>query len=473
MRTPKPGPEPRIHGPSVYGVRPGKPFLYRIPATGTRPMRFEARGLPGSLRLDATTGIITGKAPGTTGRYAVTLTAKNTQGKSRRAFTLVVGEKIALTPPMGWNSWYTHYNRVTDRTMRAAADAMIHSGMADFGYQYVNVDDCWMKKAGAGARDAQGRMLSNEHFPDMKALADYIHSKGLLAGLYTSPGPMTCAKYEGSYQHEAQDAKLYAEWGYDFLKYDWCSYRTVAKGKELEDLKAPYEKMSAILKTLDRDIVHNFCQYGMGDVWKWGEAAGGQSWRTTGDLGLEKDARLPGFYSIGFKNAAAWEYARPGAWNDPDYILIGWFGAARAMGEPQKTALTADEQYSYVSMWSLMAAPLFYSGDMEKLDAFTLNVLCNAEVIAVNQDELGKQAQIARKTEDEFVMVKPLADGSVAVGLFNLGEQERTMSVTQAELGLKTLRAVRDVWRQRNVANSEVGVTAKVARHGVEMFRVR
>jgi len=473
MRTPSAPSQPRIHGPEVYGVRPGKPVIYRIPATGVRPMKFEVKGLPAALRLEASTGIITGSAPPSPGRYTVTLRATNSMGSARRTLIFVVGDKLALTPPMGWNSWYTHYNRVTDRTMRAAADAMIASGMADYGYSYVNVDDCWMRLAGEGARDAQGRQLTNEHFPDMKALAGYIHAKGLKAGLYTSPGPATCAKYEGAYGHEEQDAQLFAEWGFDFLKYDWCSYSRIAKDRSLPELKKPYERMSSILKTLNRDIVHNFCQYGMGDVWKWGETAGGECWRTTGDLGLEKDTRLPGFYSIGFKNAAAWEYARPGAWNDPDYILIGWYGDARGMRVPQKARLTADEQYSYMSMWSLMAAPLIFSGDMEKLDAFTLNVLCNSEVIGVNQDVMGRQARIVRKTEDEFILAKPLADGSVAVGLFNIGENQRVLEVTAGDLGLKRMREVRDVWRQRQVGRGQASLSAQVPPHGVEMFRVR
>lgn len=473
IRTPPQPSRPRIHGPEVYGVRPGKPVIYRVPATGARPMSFSVHGLPASLRWNVSEGIISGTAPATQGRYSVTLRARNSKGSARRTLTFVVGEKLSLTPPMGWNSWYTHYNRVTDRTMRAAADAMIASGMADFGYSYVNVDDCWMRLAGEGARDAQGRLLTNEHFPDMKALADYIHAKGLKAGLYTSPGPATCAKYEGAYGHEQQDAAQFAAWGFDFLKYDWCSYGRIAKDRSLPELKKPYERMSSILRTLDRDIVHNFCQYGMGDVWKWGETVGGQCWRTTGDLGLEKDTRLPGFYSIGFKNAQAWEHARPGAWNDPDYILIGWYGDARGMREPRKAKLTADEQYSYMSMWSLMAAPLIFSGDMEKLDPFTLNVLCNSEVIAVNQDVLGRQARIVRKTEEEFVLVKPLADGSVAVGLFNIGEEPRTLTVTPQELGLKNLRAVRDVWRQRDGPRPKSALSAPLPRHGVEMFRVR
>jgi alpha-galactosidase len=231
--------------------------------------------------------------------------------------------------------------------------------------------------------------------------------------------------------------------------------------------------MGAILKSLNRDIVFNLCQYGMSDVWKWGGEVEGNCWRTTGDLGLAKDARLPGFYSIGLSNAAHWEYAAPGRWNDPDYLLIGYIGNARRQNEPPAlAALTPDEQYSYMSMWSLMAAPLFYSGDMSRLDEFTLNVLCNADVIDVNQDALGKQAKILRRSEEELVLAKPLEDGSVAVGLFNLSGSEREMSLTWTELNLKGWQRVRDLWRQRDTGIAEKQLLLKVARHGVSFVRL-
>jgi alpha-galactosidase len=402
----------------VYGVRPGRPFLYRIPCTGQRPIRFSAGGLPASLSLNAGTGVITGKAPTQTGKYAVRFGATNSVGRSSRQFTIIVGDTIALTPPMGWNDWYTHYERVTDRLIRGAADAMIASGMADFGYQYVNIDDCWMVKPsskepeiGGEPRGPSGAIRPNRRFPDMRALTDYIHAKGLKAGIYSSPGPLTCAQFTGSYQHEQADARTFAKWGFDFLKYDWCSYTKVAGGETLEARKQPYQLMGSVLKELNRDVVFNLCQYGMSDVWKWGAEAGGHCWRTTGDLGLEKTARLPGFYSIGFKNAEHYAYAGPGHWNDPDYILIGRVGNAFHIdAPPAPTALTADEQYSYMSMWALMAAPLIFSGDMDHLDDFTLNVLCNSEVIEVDQDALGKQGRIIRRTDDEFVLAKPMAD---------------------------------------------------------------
>ena len=448
-------------------------------------MKFSVKNLPAGLTLDAQSGIITGTISAA-GTNHVTLIARNSHGSDKREFRIVVGQQLALVPPMGWNSWYIHYNRVSEDLMRQAADQMIASGMAEYGYQYVNIDDCWMKKKGDEPyRDTDGAVLPNGKFPDMRGLTDYIHSKGLKAGIYTSPGPWTCGGYTGAWEHEAQDARQFAEWGFDFLKYDWCSYgqifRTgdprltntvsaqVAKG--VAGYKFPYEFMSRELQKQNRDIVFNLCQYGAGNVWEWGGSVG-NSWRTTGDLGLARDSRLPGFYSIGFSNAKHWEYARPGAWNDPDYILIGWVGATHGMGEGKKTTLTPDEQYSYMSLWSLMTSPLIFSGDMAKLDAFTLNVLCNAEVIAVDQDPLGQQAKILRQSDAELVLVKELEDGSKAVGLFNLSDQPSKLAISWPDLGISGKQHVRDLWRQRELGKFNQVFQTEVPSHGVAMVRV-
>jgi len=472
LLTPLPGSEPMINGPKVYACGPKHPFLYRIPVTGQRPMQFTAEGLPTGLALDAGSGIIRG-AIAEKGEYRVVLRAKNQEGKSERLMRIVCGDTRALTPPMGWNSWYIHYNRVSEVHLREAAKQMIVSGMADFGYQYVNIDDCWMKKQGDKPyRDAQGAVLPNAKFPDIKGMVDEIHAAGLKAGVYTSPGPWTCGGYVGAHQHEAADAKKFAHWGFDFLKYDWCSYDGVAGGKDLAHLKKPYQVIAAELKKQDRDIVLNLCQYGMGEVWKWGGEVG-QCWRTTGDLGLENGSRLPGFYGIGFSNAQHWENAKPGCWNDPDYLLIGYVGDAFSMGVGHKTSLTPNEQYSYMSMWCLMASPLIFSGDMARLDPFTLNVLCNAEVIDIDQDSLGRQARIIRKTDNDFVLMKDLEDGSKALGLFNLGEAEAKITATWAELGLIGKQQVHDLWRHKAmlVANSQFAAT--VPRHGVMLVKLR
>jgi alpha-galactosidase len=477
--TPKPPLAPRINGPKVYGCRPGNPFLYRIPTTGERPIRFEAIGLPDGLRVDADTGIISGGAPAR-GNRPVVLRATNRHGVYARVLTIVSGDTLALTPPMGWNHWYAHYNRITDAMTREAADVMVKSGMADVGYAFVNLDDCWMNALPEAKRkpdpqrigpfrDAAGNILPNQHFPDMRALTDYIHARGLKAGIYSSPGPLTCAGYSGSYEHEEQDAKQFAAWGFDFLKYDWCSYRKIAgTDQSLPALQLPYRKMGDILKQLPRDIQFNLCQYGMGEVWTWGAEVGGQSWRTGGDLGGE----LNQIFTVALKNAEHRAWSKPGAWNDPDYIQIGRIGLARTNGEPTPCPLTATEQYAFMSLWSLMAAPLFYSGDMSTLDDFTLNVLCNPEVIEINQDMLGESARVVMLTPETFVMIKTLDDGSKAVGLCNRDEVTREVTACWADLDLTGVQRIRDVWRHRDLGQFNASFGTTVPRHGVVLLRI-
>jgi len=477
--TPPPGAAPQIHGPKVYGARPGHFFIYRIPCTGDRPIRFSVEGLPSALRLDKQTGIISGTAPEQRGDYAMVLHASNKQGKSSRSFKLLVGDTLALTPPMGWNDWYTYYDHITEEVIREAADAMVRSGMADYGYAYVDIDGCWTMKPGSpdpelsGApRDASGTIHPNLRFRSMKALTDYIHAKGLRAGIYSSPGPVDCAGYATSWGHEEADAQQFALWGFDFLKYDWCSYGKVAPHKTLEDYQHPYRLMGGALAKLNRDIVFNMCQYGMADVWNWGAEVGGNLWRTTGDVGELKADHLPGFYRVGFANAEHFSAAAPGHWNDPDYILIGYVGSGYRNQGSELTPLTPNEQYSYMSMWALMAAPLFFSGDMSRLDAFTLNILCNSEVIDIDQDLLGKQAQILRHTSDQFVLSKPLEDGALAVGLFNLTDRDQKATVKWEELGLRGRFRMRDLWRQKDTGNAEEAISAEVGPHGVALIRL-
>lgn len=292
--TPNPGPQPRINGPLVYGCRPGHPFIYRIPCQGARPIVFSAEGLPASLKLDAQTGMITGITPAKK-TYKIVFTAHNKFGINKKAFRIIAGDKLALTPPMGWNDWYAYYERISDAGVRQATNALVSSGMADAGYQYINIDDCWANKkksdknydktdAGrkGAERDSNGNILPNSYFPDMKKLTAYIHSQGLKAGIYTSPGSSTCGGYVGSYRHEQQDAWQFANWGFDFLKYDWCSYGDFPGANDhITSLQKPYLQMGQIVKSLNRDMIFNLCQYGMGDVWKWGARAGGNSWQAT------------------------------------------------------------------------------------------------------------------------------------------------------------------------------------------------
>jgi alpha-galactosidase len=480
--TPPAPAAPRINGPLVYGCGPGHPFIYRVPCTGERPMTFSAEGLPEGLTLDAAKGIITGTAPAR-GEYAVTLRAKNEKGEASRAFKIVAGDTISLTPQMGYNHWYTHYNRITQAMMEEAADILVSSGMADAGYQFVSVDDCWMNARGVSkyqtdptrvgpVRDDKGNIVPNKHFPDMKGMADYIHAHGLKAGIYTSPGDSTCAGFGGALGFEENDARQFAEWGYDLLKYDWCSYgRAAGKNPDLDAMKKPYVLMGGLLKKQPRDIVFNLCQYGMGDVWKWGREIGGHSWRTGGDLGFE----LNRIFEIAVRNCELREFNGPGGFNDPDYLQIGWVGAQRdgkfEMSQP--CPLTPNEQYSFMSLWCLMSSPLFYSGDVHRLDPFTLNILCNHELIEINQDPLAQCARVAARDGDGFVLVKELADGNRAIGLANTNPWPVRMTVTWEQAGLKGKQIVRDCWRQKDLGAFDESFVVDVPPRFVFTVRTR
>ncbi len=477
--TPKPGPAPHINGARIFGVRPGSPFLFTIPATGVRPMTFAVVGLPEGLMLDTATGRISG-AIAARGEYVVTFTAANNAGTAERKFKIVCGDTLALTPHMGWNSWYVWENHVTDGIMRAAADAMVASGMIDHGYQYVNIDDCWAVKPGSNdptlqgeERDARGMVNSNGRFPDMKALTDYIHGKGLKAGIYTSPGPLTCAGHVGAWQHEEQDVARFVEWGYDFLKYDWCTYSGGGRDRSIEQLQKPYRLVSGILAKQPRDIVLNLCQYGMGKVWEWGAAVGGNSWRTADDLGGRFEGIPAALFRDGFDVYSKNElhrYGGPGHWNDPDYLLIGYLSDWK--GGTAETPLTPNEQYTHISLWSLVAAPLIFSGDITRLDEFTLNVLTNDEIIDVDQDPLGKPGRRVAKNGDLEIWVKAMEDGSKAVGLFNRGEGLAEVTASWSEIDVQGRQKVRDLWRQKDLGVLTDAFTAYVARHGVVMVRL-
>jgi alpha-galactosidase len=477
--TPKPGPQPRINGANVFGVRPGSPFLFTIAATGKRPLRYEVQNLPAGLALDQHTGQITGVLQ-SRGDFETVVKVTNAHGSATRPFKIVCGDKLALTPHMGWNSWYVWETHVSDRIMRDAADAMVSTGMIDHGYMYVNIDDCWARVPGSadtllgGAlRDEQGRVLPNKRFPDMKGLTDFIHAKGLKAGIYISPGPTTCAGYTGSYQNEENDIRQFVDWGYDFLKYDWCSYDKVAVTRTPDNLKKPYALIGDILGKQKRDVVLNLCQYGMGNVWEWGKAVGGNSWRTAGDLGGSFEGIAAALFRDGFDVYSSNKlhlYGGPSGWNDPDYLLLGYLSNWK--GQTVPTPLTPNEQYTHVSLWAIVAAPLIFSGDMTRLDDFTLSLLTNDEVIEVDQDPLGKPGYRASRDEDVEVWVRELADGSRAVGLFNRGEFESTVTAQWKDVGVSGKQRVRDLWRQQDAGFFEGAYTATVPRHGTVLLRL-
>jgi alpha-galactosidase len=364
---------------------------------------------------------------------------------------------LAATPPMGWNSWNHFAGKVNDADVRAAADALVSSGLRDAGYIYVNIDDTWQ-----GKRNAAGELEPNEKFPDMKALADYVHGKGLKIGIYSSPGPKTCAGYEGSYQHEEQDAKTYAAWGIDYLKYDLCGYRDIMKKETGDDhsaqasemMKQAYEKMHKALLATGRPIVYSLCQYGWDDVWKWGPVVGGNLWRTTGDIN-DTYKRMS---EIGFSQGPLAQYAAPGHWNDPDMLEVGNGG------------MNSDEYRTHMTLWAILAAPLLAGNDLSKMTPDTLAILENKEVVAIDQDNLGKQGEQLRVAGNTEVWARPLSHGK-AIALFNRGEQPGPVMLHLKDVGLKPGTTAHDVWNGKDMqltANDAI----TVPRHGVVLLLV-
>jgi len=356
---------------------------------------------------------------------------------------------LVKTPPMGWNSWNKFHGRVDDAAVRGIADAMVSSGMKDVGYLYVNIDDTWEGEQ----RDGKGNIQSNRKFPDMKALADYVHGKGLQIGIYSSPGPNTCAGYEGSYGHEEQDARTFAAWGIDYLKYDWCGARTLYGDGEMQAL---YQKMGDALRATGRPIVYSLCQYGRQEVWKWGPEVGGNLWRTTGDIG----DRWESMAKIGFGQDDLAPWARPGHWNDPDMLEIGNGG------------MTDTEYKTHMSLWSILAAPLIAGNDLREMTPATREILTNREVIAVDQDKDGKQGKRRWQSGDQEAWVRPLAGGAHAVGLFNLSTAEARIAVKWTDLGLEAPKQIRDLWAHQDVKGQGPEFAASVPGHGVVLLRV-
>ncbi|MBN2513045.1 MAG: putative Ig domain-containing protein [Sedimentisphaerales bacterium] len=479
IRTPLPPAVPRINGPSIFGVRPEHPLVYRIPATGDRPMTFSVDHLPAGLQVDSETGQLSGsvKEPG---RYSVTLRASNAKGASEKKFTIVVGETITLTPPLGWNSWNCWGSRVTADKVLRSARGMVSSGLINHGWSYINIDDAWQGKRGGEFNGIQG----NEKFPDMKALCDEIHAIGLKVGIYSTPWTTSYAVYIGStsenpegkwekptipkkgnvnkkilpwaigkYSFVTNDAKQWAAWGIDYLKYDWNPI-------ELPETREMYEA----LRSSGRDIILSLSNstpfQNISDLCKLANC-----WRTSGDIRDTWESMNPKGFGVD-----KWApYSGPGHWNDPDMLVVGYVG----WGEPHPTKLTPDEQYTHITLWCLVNSPLLLGCDLEKLDAFTLNLLTNDEVLAVNQDSLGRQALKVSQQDNLRIYAKPLEDGSTAVGLFNLGNKDAAVTAKWSDLNLSGKRTVRDLWRQRNLGQFEGQFQMTVASHGAELIQVK
>ena len=478
--TPKQGPAPKINGPKVFGVRPGHPVIFTIPASGIKPMTFSADNLPRGVKVDAKTGKISGSID-KPGEYTIILHAKNNAGETKRTFKLVVGEIIALTPPMGWNSWNIYATKVTQELVLANAKAMVSSGLIDHGWSYMNIDDVWQGKRGG---EFYAILPDSVTFPNMQELCDEVHNMGLKIGIYSTPWVESYGHHIGGSAQNAQglfertkeniprnkkqfpyaigqyvfwdkDVKQWAKWGFDYLKYDWNPI-------EFPETKAMYD----LLRASGRDIILSLSNStpfaSIGELSKVANA-----WRTGGDIRdnwrslksrlLTQDKWAP--------------YAGPGHWNDPDMMIVGWVGWGRG---PRPTMLTPDEQYSHMSAWCLQSVPLLLGNDLTKLDDFTISLLTNDEVLAVNQDVLGKQATVVSRMDSCGVLAKDLEDGSKAAGLFNVTDSiTRKLSVKWSELGIKGKYIVRDLWRQKDIGTFEDEFSADVKPHGVVMITLR
>jgi len=485
--TPVAPPQPRINGPSVFGVRPGSPLLYSIPATGNRPISFSATGLPPGAAVDAATGRISGVAPSAPREYRVVLAASNAAGKATRTLTIKVGEAISLTPAMGWNSWNCWAGAVDQAKVMQSARAMVRFGLDQHGWTYINIDDTWQ-----GARGGPDHAIQpNAKFPDLKALCDAIHALGLKAGIYSTPWTTSYASYiggsaenpagdwtkphltrdekrkvinhkimpyaVGQYHFMVADARQWAAWGFDYLKYDW------------NPIEAPdVAEMAEALRHSGRDFIYSLSNSapfpGAAD---WAKLS--NSWRTRGDI---RD-NWTSMWGEGYNEEKWREFAGPGHWNDPDMFEVGWVGGGPNL---HASRLTPDEQYTHVSLWCLLAAPLLIGCDLDRLDPFAVGLLTNDEVLALDQDALGIQARrLAGEAEVRggVVYAKPLEDGSWAVGLFNPSDHPATVRVSWSDLGLDGTKRVRDLWRQKSLGEHSGGFNAEVAAHGVVLIGIR
>ncbi|HVU33818.1 MAG TPA: putative Ig domain-containing protein [Opitutaceae bacterium] len=473
IRTPRPAAAPRINAVPIFGVRPGNPFLYRIPATGERPITFSADGLPSGLTLDPATGQITGTLA-QPGEYVVTLHAKNTHGADAKRFKIVVGETIALTPPMGWNSWNHYASRITGALVLANARAMADSGLIDHGWTYVNIDDTWQGARGGEFHAIQG----NEKFPDMKGLCDAVHALGLKIGIYSTPWVQSYAGHIGgsamnpegtftkftgkkqmnrkvlpwaigTYSFAPNDARQWGAWGIDYLKYDW-------NPNELPETKAMYDALRASGRDIAFSLSNSTPIANIPELDRYAN-----SWRIYGDI----KANWKRMVSEAEQDEKWAAYQRPGHWNDPDMLEIG-------TKEHNQPGLTPDEEYTHMTWWCLLSAPLLLGNDLTAMDPFTLGLLTNDEVIAVDQDELGRQARPVARDGDLVVYAKPLADGGLAVGLFNLGSTPATVAARWSDLKLTGRHAVRDLWRQKNLGTFSDDVSMPVAPHSAELVKI-
>lgn len=450
---------PQINYPRVFAARPGHPVFFKIPVSGKAPLKYSIADLPKGLNCNPRTGIVSGIVM-KKGRYTFDVAVGNDLGSDKSTLTLSIDDTIALTPPMCWNSYYCSWNEVTEADVRKAARLMKESGLINHGYTYINVDDGW-----PGKRDSIGNIQPNEKFGDMKALGEFIHAQDLKFGIYNSPGVRTCAGLTGTYNHEFQDVLTYEKWGVDYLKYDWCSYDDLGDANILADLKRPYALMRQALTKANRDIVFSLCQYGMGDVWTWGKSIGGNLWRTTFDI-TDSWGSLK---SIAFQQYKFAKFTSPGGWNDPDMLLMGWFHAGR---ELHPSNLTLPEQYTQFTLWALLSAPLVLSCDFSYLDQQTLSIISNDEVIAVDQDPLGKGATQVSEKDGFQIYTKDLYDGNKVISIFNMNDNDAFFNLNLKDLNFESVLKIRDLWKQRDIQSENNIVKIFLPAHGPSLLKI-
>ncbi len=470
--TPPSGPAPRVNGPTIFGVRPGSPFLYSIPATGARPLTFSVENLPLGLELNVSTGLITGKLT-QSGEYRVVLHAANAFGEARKSFRIEVGEHIGLTPAMGWNSWNAIAHDITQERILRNAQALVDSGLKDHGFAYINVDDCWQGMRGGPFNALQG----NELFPDMQQLADSIHALGLKFGVYSTPWTTSYAGFPGGssnspdgkftpgdqefgkFSFAVNDARQWAAWGVDFIKEDWLP-------GDIEHTREFY----AALRASGRDIVLSVpADLKHGAEYRYVA----QSWRVMPDIldvWDQSDYRYHSSISEDGFSLGPWApYTGSGGFTDADMLVVGRISMGKWI---RQTRLTPDEQYTHISLWAMLSSPLIIGADLEHLDSFTLSLLSNDEVLDIDQDALGKPAVRLATISGVDVYVKDLEDGSHAVGFFNRSDVPAHYIFNKLDrIGLSGVQHVRDLWRQKNLPDAESIIPIDVPAHGVLLYK--
>lgn len=460
---------PRINPPYVTGNYPATEFVFAIPTSGERPMTWSAEGLPEGLTLNPTTGIIRGTVE-KEGDYEVSITAQNAKGKKTGTLTIKIGDELALTPIMGWNSWNTFGDKLTEGLVIETAEAMIANGMRDLGYNYINIDDFWQ----LADRGADGHfVIDSTKFPrGIKYVTDYLHERGFRVGIYSDASRYTCGGVCGSYGYEDIDAQDFADWGIDLLKYDYCG---APDSKDTAIVR--YRKMGDALRATNRSIIYSICEWGQREPWTWAKEVGGHYWRTTWDIrdtwnmnGYDngKNGVLP-IIDIN-KNLA--DYAGPGAWNDPDMLTVGMFGKSHSINHgTRKYGCTLDEYRTHLSLWCMMASPLLSGNDVRQMGDSVTNMLLNSEMIAINQDELGRQAKPMAQIQSCEVFVKPLTHERTAIAVMNRADSTETVTIKFADLGVGKVSSIRDVWAHRNLKVSDELVFT-IPPHGTEVIVV-